>query len=385
MSSELDEIWALYADDGAQSLDVVEQSLLLLKDNPTDSAQIAALFRAIHTFKGNARVLGLGVIETCAHANEDLIGIVRDENVPLDADIISLLLEAADTLRAMMNESLSRRTDASPESSRALIGRIETKIEQCRAAMQAATAAEPQAIIFEPVERPALAQDALYLEIFNGMAADTLEEARKLLHQLEAGEHVDRGVLAAALEHLHFAAGRIGIAGWAGAFADFLSLPVPTVPDLHALIARMQDLMSSEAAAETPVESLQAAGPAAAPPDCFAASELEDLMDEGADVSAPSAADRSMLAADPTYRGIFFDMVHDILIEMQAAITEFESDPQQARRALASQVDRLLHASKQIGMPGWPELLAEFGARPEISFAEAENFIAKLEFCSPPR
>ena len=125
MSSELDEIWALYADDGAQSLDVVEQSLLHLKENPSDGAQIAALFRAIHTFKGNARVLGLGVIETCAHATEDLIGIVRDENVPLDAEIISLLLEAGDTLRAMMNESLARRADASPESSKALIGRME--------------------------------------------------------------------------------------------------------------------------------------------------------------------------------------------------------------------------------------------------------------------
>lgn len=227
MSSELDEIWALYADDGAQSLDVVEQSLLHLKENPSDGGKIAALFRAIHTFKGNARVLGLGVIETCAHATEDLIGIVRDENVPLDAEIISLLLEAADTLRAMMNEFLARRADASPESSKALTGRMEAKIEQCRAARQAVMAAEPEAIIFEPVKRPALAQDALYLEIFNGMAADTLKEARKLLQQLQAGERVDSGGLAASLEHLRFAAGQIGIAGWVGGSRIFCRCTSP--------------------------------------------------------------------------------------------------------------------------------------------------------------
>ena len=92
MSSELDEIWALYADDGAQSLDLAEHSLMLLQENPANMGHIAALFCAIYTFKGNARVLGLGTIEKCAHAAEDLIGIVRDENVSLDPEIHSLCL-----------------------------------------------------------------------------------------------------------------------------------------------------------------------------------------------------------------------------------------------------------------------------------------------------
>ena len=64
MSEEIDEIWQLYADDGGQSLDTVEENLLFVRENPTDQADIAALFRAMHTFKGNCRVLGLGVIES---------------------------------------------------------------------------------------------------------------------------------------------------------------------------------------------------------------------------------------------------------------------------------------------------------------------------------
>ncbi len=114
MSGELEEIWALYADDGGQALDAAEQSLLCLKEAPSSAAHIAALFRAIHTFKGNARVLGLKTIEKCAHSAEDLIGLVRDENVPLDPDLLSLLLEVSDTLRAMMNQSLARRADVPP-------------------------------------------------------------------------------------------------------------------------------------------------------------------------------------------------------------------------------------------------------------------------------
>ena len=56
-----------FADDGGQSLDTVEEILLFVKENPTGQADIAALFRAMHTFKGNCRVLGLGVIESRAH------------------------------------------------------------------------------------------------------------------------------------------------------------------------------------------------------------------------------------------------------------------------------------------------------------------------------
>ena len=77
--SEMDEIWALFADDGSQSLDAMEECLMALQSGEDDPApHIAALFRAVHTFKGNSRVLGLGVVESRAHVAEDLIGLVRD-------------------------------------------------------------------------------------------------------------------------------------------------------------------------------------------------------------------------------------------------------------------------------------------------------------------
>ena len=85
-----------------------------------------------------------------------------------------------------------------------------------------------------------------------------------------------------------------------------------------------------------------------------------------------------MLSSDPTYRAIFLDMVHDIVREMEAALAEFETDPLQARLTLASQVDRLIHAARQIGMSGWLELLAEFPRDREVSLEEARSFFAKV-------
>ena len=37
MSSEFEEVWGLYADEGEQSLGAMEKALLLLKNTPTDT------------------------------------------------------------------------------------------------------------------------------------------------------------------------------------------------------------------------------------------------------------------------------------------------------------------------------------------------------------
>ena len=110
MNDEMDEIWALYADDGAQAMDAMEDALLSLQSCTVDEQAplVAALFRAVHTFKGNSRVLGLEMVEKRAHLAEDLIGLVRDQGVPLDAEILALLLETGDRLREMLDETAQK-------------------------------------------------------------------------------------------------------------------------------------------------------------------------------------------------------------------------------------------------------------------------------------
>ena len=374
MSGELDEIWALYADDGGQALDAVEQSLLELKETPSNAAHVAALFRGIHTFKGNARVLGLETIEKCAHAAEDLIGLVRDENVPLDPDLHALLLEASDVLREMMAESLTRRSDVSPETSKPLISRIEAKIEECRAAQrgEAEQEAEPEAIVFAPVEPARLAQDAGYIQVFGGIASDAAMEARAVRAKLQAGEAADLGILAPSLEQLRFAADRLGLPGWAELTDDFLARS-PCADDLDALILGIERLMPGGIAEEPSAQPAWAA-PLPEPEEAPAAAP-----ERAAGPAEASASNLPALCADPTYRAIFLDTVRGILSEMRAALGDFEVSPQETRTTLRSHVDRLLHAAKQIGMPGWPELLADFPGDSDFSVEEVQDFIAKVE------
>jgi chemotaxis protein histidine kinase CheA len=113
-SDELEEVWALFAEDGREALDLVEETLLALESSPTDTGQVAKLFRGLHTFKGNARIMGLSTIESLAHHAEDLVALVRDEGVPLTGAMVNLLLEALDHSRRMLDYVLAHRRDVEP-------------------------------------------------------------------------------------------------------------------------------------------------------------------------------------------------------------------------------------------------------------------------------
>ncbi len=152
MMDEMDEIWMLYADDGAQSLDAMEAALDALEGGAGDmGAHIGALFRAVHTFKGNSRVLGLAQVEGLAHLAEDLIGLVRDEGVPMSGEITDILMRTGDALRGMLEETADTRADVEPgptaglkQDLRAMIGRLTGHEAEAPAAPSEDKAAEPQ-------------------------------------------------------------------------------------------------------------------------------------------------------------------------------------------------------------------------------------------------
>lgn len=136
MIDDMEEIWALYADDGAQALDAAEVALSQIADGDASASQegIASLFRAVHTFKGNARVLGLQVAESRAHLTEDLIGLVRDDGVPWDAEIEAILLLAVDRLRTILEHTAAQRSDVDEGVGSDLMDQLRDKIARIKAA-----------------------------------------------------------------------------------------------------------------------------------------------------------------------------------------------------------------------------------------------------------
>ena len=127
-SAELEEIWSLFAQEGKENLELAEEALLKLERTPDDQDQIKALFRAIHSYKGGARMMGLGVLESLAHHAEDLMALVRDNGVRLQSDMIELLLSVMDRLRAMLDRVLAEGHDVDPEEATSLIEMLQKTI-----------------------------------------------------------------------------------------------------------------------------------------------------------------------------------------------------------------------------------------------------------------
>lgn len=249
MSDEMQEIWALYADDGAGALDAMETALEALGGGREDGEAVAALFRAVHTFKGNARVLGLSVVESRAHLAEDLIGLVRDHGVALDAEILDLLMLTADTLRAMLEDTAASRTDAEPAPSAGLMAALKDKIARCSgAAPEPAVEAEPVAVTAGeaapmPPVNPNRRSDPVYLEIFAGMARETASALRGRMAGLADDPSTAAAVRAEAEGLLH-AAAQMGFADWAALMHGLASGPIDA-ETVAATLLRIDDLMPS--------------------------------------------------------------------------------------------------------------------------------------------
>lgn len=123
-STDADELWAVFGEESHQNLDQAETCLLKLETTPADQNEISALFRSIHTLKGSARMMGLGVMETLAHKAEDLISLLRDNKISIDGNGIDLLLKVTDCLRRMLVQSLASHSDPSPCETGPLFDRL---------------------------------------------------------------------------------------------------------------------------------------------------------------------------------------------------------------------------------------------------------------------
>ncbi len=98
MDSELTALNDQFFADLAETMDEVEANLLSLEQYPDDPERIHALFRAFHTVKGNAGLVGELEIQTACHALESSLSAVRGGALP--QSLIQHGFEALDLLRA---------------------------------------------------------------------------------------------------------------------------------------------------------------------------------------------------------------------------------------------------------------------------------------------
>jgi two-component system chemotaxis sensor kinase CheA len=90
--------------EGNEALDQFDQELLLLEKEEVSDETLNVMFRVIHTLKGSGGCLGLRQIESLAHAGESLMSLLREHQIAVTSEIVTLLLACSDGLRAILSQ-----------------------------------------------------------------------------------------------------------------------------------------------------------------------------------------------------------------------------------------------------------------------------------------
>ncbi len=98
---EAPELLGEFLRESEELVDVIEQGIVELESAEDSAETIHALFRAAHTLKGNAGMVGLQPYVHFTHVLENLLARVRDGSVGVEREIVDALLSSVDVLRAM--------------------------------------------------------------------------------------------------------------------------------------------------------------------------------------------------------------------------------------------------------------------------------------------
>lgn len=105
-------MWELFEQESEDYLGQIEHILSGSAADLENGETMSALFRAMHSLKGVSASLGLTGIELVAHHAEDLLDMFRNGEARPDEATRELLLQTADTLVALREQSIASSSDA---------------------------------------------------------------------------------------------------------------------------------------------------------------------------------------------------------------------------------------------------------------------------------
>ncbi|WP_026104143.1 response regulator [Anabaena sp. PCC 7108] len=121
-------ILGYFIEEAREHLNTIEQGLLKLQDTLNDPEMINEVFRAAHSIKGGAAMLGLSSIQHTSHRLEDYFKILKEHSIKVDQKLESLFLGVSDTLKALLDH-LGSPFGLSEETANTLMSETEPVFE----------------------------------------------------------------------------------------------------------------------------------------------------------------------------------------------------------------------------------------------------------------
>ena len=97
-------IMGYFIEEAKDHLNTIEQGLLNLQNTIQDTEMVNEVFRAAHSVKGGAAMLGLSSVQQTAHWLEDCFKVLKERPVTIDQKLESLFLHVFDILQELIEQ-----------------------------------------------------------------------------------------------------------------------------------------------------------------------------------------------------------------------------------------------------------------------------------------
>src|SRR5690606_40452471 len=100
----------LFLEEAQEQLQIMEETLIALEEDPDNPALIQEIFRAAHTLKGGSATAGFDNVARLTHAMESLLDLVRQGQRTMSTEIADALFDGVDLLRRFL-EAIAQHCD----------------------------------------------------------------------------------------------------------------------------------------------------------------------------------------------------------------------------------------------------------------------------------
>jgi two-component system chemotaxis sensor kinase CheA len=106
MSFDVDEeILQDFLIEAGEILELLQEQLVALENNPDDSDLLNAIFRGFHTVKGGAGFLSLKPMVDVCHEAENTFDLLRTRKRGVNAELMDIILQAVDAINTMFAQT----------------------------------------------------------------------------------------------------------------------------------------------------------------------------------------------------------------------------------------------------------------------------------------
>ncbi len=103
---------SVFIDESKEHLQLMNDSLLKLEQEPEDIKIIDEVFRSAHTLKGMSATMGFSRIAELTHHMENVLDNIRTGKASVDTVLVDILFECLDTLNALVDEVIEKGQEA---------------------------------------------------------------------------------------------------------------------------------------------------------------------------------------------------------------------------------------------------------------------------------